>query len=78
MGYVSKAMALINLVAAIAPEANSIPLPNSSIAARRGSCNNDSALAALRHGTLLSGGKRPSCVFWQASLSPRATGGSMS
>jgi len=57
------ALALIDLVAAIAPEANSIPLPNSSIAARRGSCNNDSALADLRHGTVLSGGKRPTCVF---------------
>ena len=33
MVYVTKAIALIDLVAAIAPKANSIPLPNSSIAA---------------------------------------------
>ncbi|MGA9906344.1 MAG: hypothetical protein WBQ01_08220, partial [Candidatus Sulfotelmatobacter sp.] len=64
-------------VAAMAPEANSIPLSDYGIAGVSGSWHNNEALADLRHGTaaLRPVKKRPTCVFWQASLCPRATGG---
>jgi len=73
----NQAIALIDLVAAIAPEANSIPLPDYGIAGVCASWHNNEALADLRHGTAVSRPvkKRPTCVFWQAYLCPRATGG---
>ena len=61
------------------PEANCTLPTNSVIAAAAASWHNDEALADLRHGQFhLRAKKRPTCVFWQASLRPRAIGGSMS
>ena len=72
------ASGLIPLFLASQPlEANCILPPKSAIAATSASWHNNEALADLRHGTAVwrPVKKRPTCVFWQASLCPRATGG---
>jgi hypothetical protein len=67
---------MVGTQAGLVKELNSIPLGNSGIAGWAGSCNNDCALADLRHGTgCVRWEQRPTCIFWQAFLLPRATGG---
>ena|ERR1700723_880354 len=72
----NQAIALVDMVAETAREANSIPPSDYGIAGVSASWHNNGALADLRHGTVFRPvKKRPTCVFWQAYLCPRATGG---